>query len=251
MWVGAAVLLTAGCASVQPPASPVQPPVATAPAPSEREAPLRRSRLLLLRLSSRPPPPVIATPAPPTAAAPERPRLHRPSRDHSPAPATPPVPANPAAKPPRRDRGRHPTTARPEVAGIAVTRRQAIGVMTKLTLKNQVDDLLDQFRMYYQGKLKTSLAELRRSYELLVLKVSRCCRTPTRRWRSRSRHRAKRSGHPCGPGQIRRGLIFRLCSNFEKQHERAADSSVALVETLTMIAARRQGRPTIRRCSRT
>ena len=43
--------------------------------------------------------------------------------------------------------------------------------MTKLTLKNQVDDLLDQFRMYYQGKLKTSLAELRRSYELLVLKV--------------------------------------------------------------------------------
>ena len=32
-------------------------------------------------------------------------------------------------------------------------------------------DLLDQFRMYYQGKLKTTLAELRRSYELLVLKV--------------------------------------------------------------------------------
>jgi hypothetical protein len=47
----------------------------------------------------------------------------------------------------------------------------AIGVLTKLTLKNQVDDLLDQFRMYYQGKLKTTLAELRRSYELLVLKV--------------------------------------------------------------------------------
>ena len=48
---------------------------------------------------------------------------------------------------------------------------KAIGVLTKLTLKNQVDDLLDQFRMYYQGKLKTTLAELRRSYELLVLKV--------------------------------------------------------------------------------
>jgi hypothetical protein len=43
--------------------------------------------------------------------------------------------------------------------------------MTKLTLKNQVDDLLDQFRMFYQGKLKTTLAELRRSYDLLVLKV--------------------------------------------------------------------------------
>jgi hypothetical protein len=48
---------------------------------------------------------------------------------------------------------------------------KAIGVFTKLTVKNQVDDLLNQFRAYYQGKLKTTLAELRRSYDLLVLKV--------------------------------------------------------------------------------
>ena len=48
---------------------------------------------------------------------------------------------------------------------------KAIGVLTKITLKNQVDDLLDQFRAFYQGKLKTTLAELRRSYELLFLKV--------------------------------------------------------------------------------
>jgi hypothetical protein len=47
---------------------------------------------------------------------------------------------------------------------------KAIGTLTKLTLKNQVDDLLDQFRTYYQGKLKTDLAALRRSYDLLVLK---------------------------------------------------------------------------------
>src|SRR5204863_7693640 len=49
----------------------------------------------------------------------------------------------------------------------------AIGVLTKISLKNQVDDLLDQFRAFsfYQGKLKTTLAELRRSYDLLVLKV--------------------------------------------------------------------------------
>lgn len=47
----------------------------------------------------------------------------------------------------------------------------AIGVLTKITIKNQVDDLLDQFRSYYQGKLKTTLAELRRPYDLLVLKV--------------------------------------------------------------------------------
>src|SRR5206468_7025164 len=48
---------------------------------------------------------------------------------------------------------------------------KAIGVLTKITLKNQVDDLLSQFRAYYDGKLKTTLAELRRSYDLLVLKV--------------------------------------------------------------------------------
>ena len=47
----------------------------------------------------------------------------------------------------------------------------AIGVMTKISLKNQVDDLLEQFRDYYQGRLKTTLAELRRPYELLLMKV--------------------------------------------------------------------------------
>jgi len=44
-------------------------------------------------------------------------------------------------------------------------------VLTKITLKNQVDDLLNQFRAFYQGKLNTTLADLRRSYDLLVLKV--------------------------------------------------------------------------------
>ena len=48
---------------------------------------------------------------------------------------------------------------------------EKIGVFTKLALKNQVDDLLDQFRAYYGGKLKVTLADLRRRYDLLVLKV--------------------------------------------------------------------------------
>ena len=48
---------------------------------------------------------------------------------------------------------------------------KAIGVFTKITLKNQVDDLLDQFRAYYQGRLKTTLAELRQPYDRLLLKV--------------------------------------------------------------------------------
>ncbi len=48
---------------------------------------------------------------------------------------------------------------------------KAIGVFTKLALKNQVDDLLSQFRAYYQGQRKTSLGELRRPYDMLLLKV--------------------------------------------------------------------------------
>lgn len=47
----------------------------------------------------------------------------------------------------------------------------AIGVFTKIALKNQVDDLLDQFRAHYQGERKTTLAELRRPYEMLLQKV--------------------------------------------------------------------------------
>jgi hypothetical protein len=48
---------------------------------------------------------------------------------------------------------------------------KAIGFFTKITLKNQVDDLMDQFRKYYGGKAKLTMADLRRSYDLLMMKV--------------------------------------------------------------------------------
>ena len=48
---------------------------------------------------------------------------------------------------------------------------KAIGAFTKITLKNQVDDLLDQFRAYHQGRIKTTLVELRQPYDRLLLKV--------------------------------------------------------------------------------
>ena len=47
----------------------------------------------------------------------------------------------------------------------------AIGVFTKLALKNQVDDLLKQFRAYHQGGQKTGVASLRQPYNMLLLKV--------------------------------------------------------------------------------
>jgi hypothetical protein len=48
---------------------------------------------------------------------------------------------------------------------------KAIGFFTKITLKNQMDDLLDGFRAYHQRKGKLTVTDLRRSYDLLVMKV--------------------------------------------------------------------------------
>jgi hypothetical protein len=66
------------------------------------------------------------------------------------------------------------TTASPldlELLVVRLRETKAIGTFTKLTLKNQIDDLIDQFRAFYKGQLETSLAELRRSFDLLVMKV--------------------------------------------------------------------------------
>ena len=48
---------------------------------------------------------------------------------------------------------------------------KAIGVFTKISLKNQVDDLLQQFRTFYQGNSKVTMPQLRQSYNLLMMKV--------------------------------------------------------------------------------
>jgi hypothetical protein len=48
---------------------------------------------------------------------------------------------------------------------------RAIGVFAKLSLKNQVDDLLSAFRDLYRVPNKRPSAELRQRYDLLLLKV--------------------------------------------------------------------------------
>jgi hypothetical protein len=48
---------------------------------------------------------------------------------------------------------------------------KAIGVFTKLTLKNQVEDLLQQMKVFHAGGTDATLAELRERYNLLMLKV--------------------------------------------------------------------------------
>lgn len=48
---------------------------------------------------------------------------------------------------------------------------KAIGVLTKLSLKNQVDDLLEEFREFHRSRDPSMLAKLREAYDLLLLKV--------------------------------------------------------------------------------
>ena len=48
---------------------------------------------------------------------------------------------------------------------------KAIGFFSKIALKSQVDDLLDEFRKYYQGKAGFNMMDLRQSYNLLLMKV--------------------------------------------------------------------------------
>jgi len=135
--------------------------------------------------------PVREPPSAPTPSAPSTPTPSAPSTPTPPTPpiaATPPVavppakapaktaaPAAPAAKKETTVAGdsKQPAAAPLDLASLETRLKntQAIGVLTKLSLKNQVDDLLNQFRAFYQGKLKTTLAELRRPYDLLILKV--------------------------------------------------------------------------------
>jgi len=92
---------------------------------------------------------------------------------------TPPAKAaeSPAStQPAPRKGGAAPAAAKPPGMDLTLLEKRlketpAIGVFTKLTLKNQVDDLLTQFKAYYQGRARTTLTQLRQPYDQLILKV--------------------------------------------------------------------------------
>jgi hypothetical protein len=118
------LLLTAGCASVEPDTSVSEPPsVALQPGTPQPAAK----------------PAAPAKPQPAPAAA------------HAPSAGTPALDLNSLET--------------------RLRETKAIGIFTKITLKNQVDDLLGQFREYYQGKAKLTMTDLRRSFDLLMMKV--------------------------------------------------------------------------------
>jgi hypothetical protein len=123
------------------PAAPVAPP-APAAAPQSAIAPA-----------------TAAKPAPQTSASKPKPAA---SSKQAVTPAAPAASA--AAKP----------AAAPSLDLAALEQRlrdtHAIGLFTKLSIKNQVDDLLDGFREHFKGQTPP-LTTLRQRYDLLLMKV--------------------------------------------------------------------------------
>jgi hypothetical protein len=117
-----------------------------------------------------PVPKAPATVAPATTVAPPKAPLPKPAPAIASVPTpTPQVMPKAAAVPAEPQ----PAPAPLDFKSLATRLRQtkAIGVMTKLALKNQVDDLVDNFRAYHKRQGTATLAELRRNYDMLLLKV--------------------------------------------------------------------------------
>jgi hypothetical protein len=137
------LLLTTGCATGKPERGVSKPPtVATQPG-----TPMDGAR-----------PASPGAPKPqPAAAAPRT----APPGSQAASKAPPPVAKTPAKAPPLDL----------NTLETQLKETEAIGFFTKITLKNQIDDLLDQFREHYQGKAKLTMTDLRRSFDLLIMKV--------------------------------------------------------------------------------
>ena len=194
--VAGLVLAVAGCASTPAPPSPAPPPAPVLPqAPSPQlPAQPQPSSPPVAQVPSpppppqvppvQPPPPPVSVPPSPATQAPAPARPAKPVGAASAPPQTPPSPRvaasppPPAAAPaaaPSSAPAAPPPPAAPTLNLADLEQRlretRAIGVFTKLSLKNQVDDLLNDFRDFYRGPNKHPTSELRQRYDGLLLKV--------------------------------------------------------------------------------
>jgi hypothetical protein len=154
-----AFLSLAGCASVTPPPAAPKPDAAiVAPLP---QPPSEQSTT---PLQASPPvqtsPPVQSPPSAAPAAAAPKPKPQAAAAPQ-PKPVAPAAESQQPATPPTLD-----------LASLEQRLRdtKAIGVFTKLSLKNQVDDLLNDFRALYKNAKRPG-PDLRQRYDLLLLKV--------------------------------------------------------------------------------
>jgi len=159
------LVLMAGCAGIERSPRPAVPPAPELPQPDTAGRGTVAPEPTLppvAPVSSGAVRPEAARPSASTARASTKPTASTPATAQRPQTQ---MPAPPLAKPPA------PPPLDLKSLETRLKETKAIGVFTKLTLKNQVDDLLNQFRAYYQGQLKATLTELRQSYDRLLLKV--------------------------------------------------------------------------------
>jgi hypothetical protein len=153
------MFLIAGCAKLEhaPPESSEPPKTSSSADTSTTESPgvITPARL--------------PAPSAPVASARKKEASLPPNRATPNAKAPAKAPAPPIAEAPPQKKETPPLDLTALETRLKETK--AIGVFTKLTLKNQVDDLLNQFRAYYQGQAKITLTELRQPYDRLLLKV--------------------------------------------------------------------------------
>ena len=126
-----------------------------------------------------PPPPVMSPPE--TVAAPDAPapRVVVPKAPVAATKSPPAIAPTPAPAPKDVSKATQAPAVSPPAAapldfaslGTRLRQTKAIGALTKLSLKNQVDDLLGKFRAYHKRQGTATLPELRRSYDMLLLKV--------------------------------------------------------------------------------
>jgi hypothetical protein len=143
--------------------APVPPTVAATLPPFDHTAPVESQPI------------TPENPKPPATAA-AKPSAPRPAKE-KPAPSAPvaaaPVAAGVPASVPSPPPG--PSMQRPQLDFKAMEQRlrdtSAIGVFTKLSIKNQVDDLLKAFREYHAGRTPPTLDDLHQRYDGLLLKV--------------------------------------------------------------------------------
>ena len=177
----AIIVVVAGCSYLKPhPPTPAPPTEATptVPHPADQAArptpPPRESAVPPGdRLAEKPVSPAAAPAAvkaratnaeKPTSSGTDR-AATVPAAEHGPSPAHAAGAANPIQRPV--------ATMTLDLKSLEQRLRdtQAIGVFTKLSLKNGVDDLLNGFRTFHGGQVPPTLAELRQRYETLLMKV--------------------------------------------------------------------------------
>jgi hypothetical protein len=120
-----------------------------------------------------------AKPQEETAKPQPEPAKPQPAPAKPPDAPAPPAPGPGAAAPPAASKDALPVAKAPagdptldlKMLEQQLRATKAIGFFTKITLKNKVDDLLDEIGDYYNGDRKHTMADLRRSYDLLLMKV--------------------------------------------------------------------------------